>query len=161
MIYRLRNKDTKALATAEELPYLRVNSEGVVERLGFVNVNETFLGGNPITIYDSVMSFWQPAPEWVVEWGIKHGIVNVFVNDVLKIWEWKCDEEPELNDFHFVKVVWSNEYYMPLIYDKALEYEEAPLSYALETYVNADNFVDPYFEVVGNIHDNPELLEDK
>ena len=157
MIYRLWNEAKKQYATEEQLEHLHVNCNGAVEYL-YVGRHSASMESSAEHIY---LIDRRPAPEWVVEWGIKHGIVNVFVNDVLKIWEWKCDEEPELNDFHFVKVVWSNEYYMPLIYDKALEYEEAPLSYALETYVSADNFVDPYFEVVGNIHDNPELLEDK
>lgn len=66
-MYRLRHKETKQIATPDELRYLRVNTDGVVERLfqiaayGKPAENSLFY-----SIYDEFSIIWQPAPEWEV-----------------------------------------------------------------------------------------------
>ena len=69
MIYRLWNEAEKRYATAEELKYLRVNSEGVVERL----VTNEYCDYVPCSSRECESQprcdiSWQPAPEWVVRW---------------------------------------------------------------------------------------------
>jgi len=66
-MYRLRHKETKQIATPDELKYLRVNTDGVVERLG---VKTSYTGANFIVRFCGMCVgsdiSWQPAPEWEV-----------------------------------------------------------------------------------------------
>lgn len=69
MIYRLFNIETGRYATEEEMKYLRVNADGVVERL--TTSCHGLTGSSILYSIDeeqkTIYYYWQPAPEWTVE----------------------------------------------------------------------------------------------
>ena len=112
MIYRIRimkQVDGKLVfdryATPEEMKLLRVNADGKVEKLRS-SIHKSMLreeftlcsielpNGKSINIY----GLWlDVSATHFVEWGFTIGNKTYYQNDILKVWVYRYDDEPELN----------------------------------------------------------------
>ena len=79
---------------------------------------------------------------------------EIYEGDVVKIYTWRDEEEPELDEFTIHKIKWFGEY-PAFDFEPQLDCESNGLHHAQcsdETYG---------IEIIGNIHENSELLEVK
>lgn len=87
MIYRLRNNETKKLATAEQLKTLRVNADGVVEMFCYsYTIPHKDMDFELVLCYIEGLKnsmCWQPAPEWSVEFFAIHQDAEIDVDYVI------------------------------------------------------------------------------
>jgi hypothetical protein len=170
MIYRIaiyRNDNGKMVfdhyATKDELYLLKVAPDGRV--FNMVQSRSSDPPMRPVIdwyqINNTIYSLeWQDVSETHrVEWGFTFEGNQYFQNDILKVWITKCDDEQELNEFYYAKIYYDHTYDCLMIHDTCLEYDYTFANYAIEWYNNSDSF--DSWEVSGNIHQNPELLEVK
>jgi uncharacterized phage protein (TIGR01671 family) len=82
---------------------------------------------------------------------------EVFEGDIIRIYEYYCEEEPELNEWKDRVVEWDEcGQYLSIEWNYG-DYDIASVGWAFEHFDNSNNEV----EIIGNIYENPHLLEDK
>ena len=78
---------------------------------------------------------------------------EIYEGDIVRVWIYQDEDEPELNESKVCKVVWCGDDYPAFDLEPSYAEESNSLSHIM---AGADGET---IEVIGNIHENPELLK--
>ena len=79
---------------------------------------------------------------------------EIYEGDILRVFEYYCEEEPDLNAWKDVVVEWDDEGCCLSIEWNYGDYDITAIGWEFQNFDNSGCEV----EVIGNIHENPELL---